>query len=242
LSKVPKSATKKHSKSRMDSTTSPLVHLIPWDPDSSSHIALMTAQRVACGWKSEKVESWREPQRTGEMNLQWIVPTNPTTTANLPPSASTPIKDTARTFGAKPRTPTTAPFIPAGHISLNTTYETPGHIEPIPHLYFISNFYITTSLQSHGLGRAAMDLIEQLAVSEPLNAETLALSTAADDGAGRAEKFAAFGRTLPTVSTQGWYERRGYVVFRRVAEMWWEVDGVGRRWPTEAVFMRKDIM
>lgn len=86
-----------------------------------------------------------------------------------------------------------------------------------------------------------MDLIERLAVSEPLNARTLALSTAAVDGAGRAEKFRAFAREAPRVSTQAWYERRGYVVFMRVAEMWWETDARGREWPTEAVFMRKDI-
>ncbi|TVY45472.1 hypothetical protein LOCC1_G004978, partial [Lachnellula occidentalis] len=149
--------------------------------------------------------------------------------------------DTAPTFGAKPRTPTNTPFIPAGHIALTTTYETPGHMDPIPALYFISNFYIASSLQSSGLGRAAMDLIETLAISEPLNARTLALSTVADDGEGRVEKFKALGREVPSVSNQRWYERRGYVPFKRVKEMWWETDSRGKKWPTEGVFMRKDI-
>ncbi|TVY26366.1 hypothetical protein LHYA1_G005999 [Lachnellula hyalina] len=225
----------------MDSTKSPLVHLIPWDPESPSHIALMTAQRVACGWKSEKVESWREEQRTGDMNLQWIVPTTTPVLPSTSSSASASLTDTAPTFGAAPRTPTLTPFVPAGHIALTRTYETPGHMPPTPHLYFISNFFISPAQQSSGLGRAAMDLIETLATSPPLNARTLALSTAVDDGEGREEKLAAFGREAPRVSTQRWYERRGYVPFKRVREMWWETDGKGREWPTEAVFMRKDI-
>jgi hypothetical protein len=128
-----------------------------------------------------------------------------------------------------------------GHISLNTEYDIPGHVATPPGTYWISTFYITTSLQSSGLGRAAMNVIENLAISSPLNAKTLVLSTAADDGVGREEKFAAFGKEVPKISTQSWYARRGYVVFKRAEEMWWETDEVGREWPTAAVFMRKDI-
>jgi hypothetical protein len=41
--------------------------------------------------------------------------------------------------------------------------------------------------------------------------------------------------------TQGWYERRGYEVYKRVEAMWTETDSTGKVWPYTAVLMRKDI-
>lgn len=50
------------------------VVLVPWDPDSREHVGRLFAQRVACGWKSELVESkWTALQRTGEMAIVWVV-------------------------------------------------------------------------------------------------------------------------------------------------------------------------
>lgn len=50
-------------------------------------------------------------------------------------------------------------------------------------------------------GRAAMDAVEHMAISEPLNAKVLALSTATrKDGDMREEKWAALGVQPPVVS------------------------------------------
>jgi hypothetical protein len=70
-------------------------------------------------------------------------------------------------------------FIAVGHISLNKEYESPGHAEPAEGLYWVANFYISAALQFMGLGRAAMDAVESMAISEPLCVKTLALSTVA---------------------------------------------------------------
>ncbi len=47
--------------------------LIPWDPDSPEHIHRMVKQRIACGWKQDYVEGWRDQQREGKIGLHWIV-------------------------------------------------------------------------------------------------------------------------------------------------------------------------
>jgi GNAT superfamily N-acetyltransferase len=67
-------------------------------------------------------------------------------------------------------------------------------------LYGISNFYISRALQGSGLGTAAMDTIENLAISEPLCAKTLALNAINKDDPGREEKYKALGLTIPLAS------------------------------------------
>jgi hypothetical protein len=49
------------------------VTLIAWDPESPEHIERMVQQRIACGWKADYVEIWRDLQRKGKMALQWVV-------------------------------------------------------------------------------------------------------------------------------------------------------------------------
>jgi hypothetical protein len=49
------------------------VYLIPWDPESQEHVDRMKLQRIACGWKVEKVDSWRGPQSEGQLGLHWVV-------------------------------------------------------------------------------------------------------------------------------------------------------------------------
>jgi GNAT superfamily N-acetyltransferase len=94
-------------------------------------------------------------------------------------------------------------FIPVGHISLNKEYETPGYAAPAEGFYWIANFYISDALQGMGLGRAAMDAVESMAISEPLCAETLALSTLAREYVRKGERWTALGKEPPKV---GLYE------------------------------------
>lgn len=50
----------------------PKVDLIPWDPNSEEHVKRMFDQRVACGWRSDEVQSWIEHSNQGTMNLYWL--------------------------------------------------------------------------------------------------------------------------------------------------------------------------
>lgn len=49
------------------------ITLIPWDPESQEHVDRLYIQRVACGWKADKIEKWRICQREGSMSLHWVV-------------------------------------------------------------------------------------------------------------------------------------------------------------------------
>jgi len=51
----------------------PHVVLIPWDPESPEHCQRLRLQRVACGWKMEKIQAWRKYQREGKMSIHWAV-------------------------------------------------------------------------------------------------------------------------------------------------------------------------
>ena len=66
--------------------------------------------------------------------------------------------------------------------------------------YWISNFYVSRALQGSGLGRAAMDTIENLATSEPLCAKTLGLNAINKDDPERDEKYTALGLIIPPAS------------------------------------------
>jgi hypothetical protein len=90
-------------------------------------------------------------------------------------------------------------FIPVGHISLNKEYETSEHAEAAEGLCWIANFYISAVLQFMGLGRAAMDVLENMAISEPLCAKALALSTVANEYEARDEMWTALERDPPKV-------------------------------------------
>lgn len=93
-------------------------------------------------------------------------------------------------------------FVPIGHICLghvSAAYEKYG-LANDPGVYWISNFYITRALQGSGLGRAAMDTIENIAISEPLCAKILALNAINKEDPEREEKYKALRLTIPPVS------------------------------------------
>lgn len=86
-----------------------------------------------------------------------------------------------------------------------------------------------------------MDAVEGTAIAEPLNAKVLALSSVSRENSDDKEKWVALGRAPPKITNQDWYERRGYVVYKRVKDLWWNPDKTGKMWPHSAVFMRKVI-
>jgi hypothetical protein len=195
----------------------PQIALLPWDPESLEHVERLYQQRIACGWNQDAVEGWRDLQRAGKIALHWVAcfpfsvtpyhvidsiqvfsKNDPSVTYKLAvhtrawPAETTPISDSATSFGGKPRAPNPSrSFIPVGHISLDSEDEDPEAADATRGIYRISKFYVSTALQSAGLGRAAMDEIERLATSEPLNAKTLTLGTVASDYVGKKEKWEA---------------------------------------------------
>jgi GNAT superfamily N-acetyltransferase len=89
--------------------------------------------------------------------------------------------DTAESLRAKPRTPTHTKIYPIGHISLDDSDEKSRDIVldlPKEGVYWIKTFYVSKALRSKGIGRAAMDIVEHMAIDYPLCAKTLALDTA----------------------------------------------------------------
>ena len=94
-------------------------------------------------------------------------------------------------------------FVPVGHICLgrvSSLYEVAGFSRDEEGLYGISIFYVSRALQGSGLGRTAMDMIENLAISEPLCARTLALNAINKDDPESEEKYRALGVTIPPAS------------------------------------------
>ena len=106
--------------------------------------------------------------------------------------------DSAIIFGGQSRLPTNTSFIPVGHISLDRQYEEPEKVADDnlgEGVYWISTFYISKALQKYGLGRAAMDFVEEMAIREPLNAKSLGLSTARNSLELNRERWKAMGQS-----------------------------------------------
>ncbi|KAJ6103352.1 hypothetical protein N7486_005779 [Penicillium sp. IBT 16267x] len=207
------------------------VILIPWDCESVVHRAALVKQREECGWHQEKVEKeWRELQAKGGKCIYWIV--------------NEKLRDTAQTINAVPRRASQQAFIPIGHISIDSLNAEANHPDleiPSTGVFWIKTFYVSHSAQSQGVGRAAMDEVEKMAIGEPLNARILMLDTVQRDDQMREEFALAMHGGLPKVPNQDWYARRGYQVIQTVQNYYRIEDKNGKVWDTKTVFMRKDI-
>ncbi|TAQ84580.1 hypothetical protein B7494_g7097 [Chlorociboria aeruginascens] len=226
------------------------ITLLPWDPKSPAHVKRLFEQRVACGWKSHMIEPWRQWQREGKMALQWITFASSSTTKDIQlsshlkafPSESEPLSDTAISLGNKPRSPTNEQFIPIGHISLDSWNEDPERADGERGIYRIMNFYVSDALRGSGLGGAAMDKVESIAIGEPLYARRLTLGTVATEYEElREERLLATGKEKLAFSVSQWYARRGYVAYKIVPGAYADVDSTGKTWLIPSVEMRKDI-
>ncbi|APA15055.1 hypothetical protein SS1G_13590 [Sclerotinia sclerotiorum 1980 UF-70] len=231
------------------------VDLIPWDPDSPSHVERLFNQRVACTWNSEYVESWREKQRQGTITLQWIVlPISCPTRDELHnlhimhcPLESELLVDSATTFNALPRTRPSPPhsFLPIGHIALEVQSfsppSSPTTTTPLYSTYKISGLYISSPLRGYGLGRTAMDTVETLACSPPISAQKLILEVIANEYPGKEERRIALKVEELLVEQEDWYVRRGYKIVGFRDGMWPERDEMGRVWTARCLFMEKII-
>jgi GNAT superfamily N-acetyltransferase len=172
------------------------------------------------------------------------------------------LQDTATAINAVPRQPTEECFIPIGHISLDSKNVEAEHIDldlPSKNIFWIKTFYIRQHIQGQGIGRAAMDEVESMAVREPLQAKILMLDTVQKDDQKREEfanatfggipkvsgllKFEIFDQVTHYMQTtnEEWYSRRGYRLIKTVQNYYRVADKNGKVWDTKTVFMRKDI-
>lgn len=127
------------------------------------------------------------------------------------------LHDTATSINGVPREPSQAAVIPIGHISLdskNKEAEQLGLDIPAEGVFWIKTFFVVQSVQSQGIGRAAMDEIESMAVREPLWARTLMLDTVQRDDQIREDFAKATYGAVPKVksSTPGGYVPIAYVL------------------------------
>lgn len=121
------------------------------------------------------------------------------------PQEREPLVDSAISFGGKPRNIPSPQrtFTPVGHICLglpSKTYLDLGYVPETEGFYWISNFYISRALQGTGLGKAAMDTVENLAISKPLYAKALGMNAINKFDPEREEKYKALDLIIPPVS------------------------------------------
>ncbi|KAJ5209020.1 hypothetical protein N7449_003399 [Penicillium cf. viridicatum] len=220
------------------------VTLFPWDPSSDVHLKRLVSQRVECGWDKGKVETkWKKQQLKGEKCIYWIVLPSDDSQA-MSPKNDAMLQDTATTINAVSRQPTKESFIPIGHISLDSKNPDAEHIElnlPAENVFWIKTFYIRRSIQSQGIGRAAMDEVESMAVREPLLAKILMLDTVQKDDQKREDFAKVTYGGIPKTTNEEWYDRRGYRLIKTVKDYYRDPDRNGKVWDTRTVFMRKDI-
>jgi hypothetical protein len=93
-------------------------------------------------------------------------------------------------------------FVPIGHISLdsrNPGVERVGVASSAPGLFWIKTFFVSGKFQSKGIGRAAMDEVESMAVREPLCATMLMLDVIPGEDQMREEFALATYGSVPKV-------------------------------------------
>ncbi|KAI1314243.1 hypothetical protein F5Y03DRAFT_6293 [Xylaria venustula] len=253
------------------------VYLIPWDPDSQEHVDRMKLQRIACGWKFDQVDSWKDPQRKGQVGLHWVCnnlatsarkcwlmqrhqllrlgtvlhPDHPDTPSRLKshfaayPNESQALLDSCKNMLGRPHKPDPLdPFFhPIGHIALDSISYVPELETSLSNgVLSLTNFYISSALQSRGLGGAAMAYCEKMA-KEEFGAKAITLETIANEEC-RADspRRIALKRPPLAVTNQDWYERHGYRVYSQRSAAWVDIDETGKEWPTTSSLLRKELL
>ncbi|ORY68285.1 uncharacterized protein BCR38DRAFT_471884 [Pseudomassariella vexata] len=231
------------------------VILIPWDPESQEHAERMAQQRIACGWKQDQIENWKDQQREGLIGLHWIVlpPSDPNTTSRLErhifafPDEATPLHNTCKRVLSRSHTPDPAisTFIPIGHISLDSwsPYDS-LQTSPSNGVYSLTTFYVSKALQYGGIGGAAMTACETMAARD-FGAKAITLDTLANEEYRPDNpRRAAMGleQTRPRVTPQDWYQRRGYIIYLKKEDGFFDTDPTGKIWGATLVCLKKELV
>lgn len=118
------------------------------------------------------------------------------------PQQTNYLHDTAQLLNGVPRHPTNTKFVPVGHISLdsqNPGVETIGVTSSAPGMFWIKTFFVSRTVQSKGVGRAAMDEVEAMAGRAPLSAKTLVLDVIVGEDQMREDFALATSGFIPKV-------------------------------------------
>ncbi|KAF7585698.1 hypothetical protein BBP40_010259, partial [Aspergillus hancockii] len=125
--------------------------LIPINLNDQTQYTEMLRQRQICGWSQtpSTLDSWRQKQAQGLKSFFWITIT--TTYGDSNSNSTQPIR--------------------AGHISLDAYSDLQEHEHHLARadksLLTIQAFFLLPEYRASGLGRRAMQLVEELAVTEP---------------------------------------------------------------------------
>lgn len=146
-----------------------------------------------------------------------------------------------------------------GHISLDSESPNPGQADASQGLYCITTLYISRAIHGGGLGRAALDAIESMAINEPLCAKILSLDTLANSSWNRTDIWkemgmdqkpevfetllmkSNWGTNRRQMSAEDWNERCGYKAWTYIEGHIKHVCENGRIWPLDGVFMKKTV-
>ncbi|KAI8713596.1 hypothetical protein NCS52_01304400 [Fusarium sp. LHS14.1] len=227
--------------------------LIPWDPSNEAHFKRMYDQRVACGWRYEEVEEWRNKMLKSQKFLYWIVLADDlegreellaTHTGRYPDEAEE-LSDTANTVFSTSREPTNRRFLPIGHIALELLPQQNERFQLPSSTIWIMSLYISWALQSAGLGRSAMAETERLARLPPFNRDIVGLDTVQKhfqlgDNNFNKTHYSSSGSEVRAI--EEWYMRQGYEAVERVDHGYsWKDPATGDVLPVPLVYMVKSV-
>ncbi|KAK8009899.1 hypothetical protein PG990_008864 [Apiospora arundinis] len=229
------------------------VNMVPWDAESQEHVEMLIKHRLACRWDDDKVAGpWRQAQREGKKCIFWLIlPDNDPENENrlqrhldcFGSEMSAPLEDTCKVLRGTPIIPSGKSFVPIGHAALDIAQPAADKFNlDIPRdgsALWIKSLWVSTALQSSGLGRAAMDTLEAMAMQPPLSATMLLLDTLKEEDQLRLRPYVKS-------SNQGWYQRRGYLTIHTAKDFYvinpLDFQDLGcEPFSTRTVFMRKDL-
>lgn len=174
--------------------------LEPVNLSDAGQFAEIQRQRLICGWHHDPqtLQKWKAKQQEGLKNLFWITIPNPSSKENN--------------------------IIRTGHISLDayTDPPEPDLARADKSVLTVSSFFILPEYRSYGLGRRAMGLVEELAITEPYGSPRCRFITLTglskryvyDEGLEWRGMWMRIGMTPPSFSVQEWYEKLGYVSWK----------------------------
>ena len=125
-------------------------------------------------------------------------------------------------------------------------------------IYSINSLFVSSSVQSTGLGGAILKAVEETASQHPHNATELVLYTIEREANISKGRYASRGLEVPKVSgecglelinmlivqkvvLQDWYERKGYRVYKKTPGFFNFKDSMGKLWEADEVHMRKRV-
>ncbi|RAL07254.1 uncharacterized protein BO97DRAFT_446989 [Aspergillus homomorphus CBS 101889] len=218
--------------------TPPPCQLRPINLHDPSDFTEMQRQRQICGWDHEapKIESWRNKQDEGLKGFYWVCIPDPSSGSSSSSSSSSSIATTSSST------------IRAGHISLDAYSDPPDAdlARADRSVLTVQTLFILPEYRGLGLGRRAMDLVEEKARTQEPKCRYLALTTLSerhfvDESPEGTGVWARTGSAPPRMGcNQWWYARRGYVFWKE--EPRWTDKGLdGSEVAFYAAFMRMDV-